>query len=130
MADFEIICPECGAIVVPNRKKFDSNSGIRTYLNKRTPQIQKLIRQLHADLIKLLPSEDSDKLYIFLKVNQDISNEVLKYCIEQYIANTYWIEGKGYSYLSAIIKNRDKNNEKMIEYEKKIYGTMPPVKEI
>ena len=47
--------------------------------------------------------------------------------IENYANRTYMYQGKGFKYLLKIIDTFDKDRDKIFEYEKRRFGTTPPV---
>ena len=83
--------------------------GVYKYLAKNTPK-----DTLHKEWHKLVYAIDG--------ANHDVARS----SIHQYIKNEYMYEGKGLSYLKAMINSANATYRLKIESEKKKFGSNPP----
>lgn len=115
-------CPACGF----NSDITNYKYAITNLLNERPDHISRLLKNTINKIIKYIPSErDNKKVYYFLQAISKLEDTKVKYGIEQYLHNKYYMQQKGYSYLKVILINVGANSEMKKRVEKKIYGTLP-----
>ena len=109
-----------------------SNRQLRTLdlLVKRRKSARKILRHAIAKIIETIPSEHKGYGRWFLKEVQDIPDEVIIWCCEQYLSKPYVYQGKVFAFLNKMCQNHRNNRSKIAEYEKKMLGSTPPKREV
>jgi hypothetical protein len=121
-------CPVCGYMYGTNKKQSDD---LADMLSLRDDKTRKLIRKVHRDIVKVVPSDRMLKSYwSFLKAVKDISDRELRQGINQYYQANHLNFGRGLAYLKAIIVNKHINKDKQVYLERKRLGSSPPLKEV
>ena len=111
-----------------NFNKTYSDYEISAMMNGESKKTKSLLRNIIIKIKNSLPSNDNKSL-----ISNFISNaimydyKILNMAITNYMKNAYLYQGKGFKYLLKIIDTFDKDRDKIFEYEKKRYGTSPPV---
>ena len=119
-------CPNCGHIIKFN-KSYNENE-ISALLMNENEELKDLLRVIIRKVRNSIPSNDSKN-----SINHFISNvikydyRIIKMAYKNYLSNSYMYQGKGFKYLLKIIDTFDKDSDRIFEYEKKRYGTSPPI---
>ena len=119
-------CPNCGEIIRFN-KSYNENE-ISAMLIDKDEELKDLLRVIIRKVRNSIPSNDSKN-----SINHFISNvikydyRIIKMAYKNYLSNSYMYQGKGFKYLLKIIDTFDKDSDRIFEYEKKRYGTSPPI---
>ena len=119
-------CPNCGELIKFN-KTYNDNE-ISAMLVDKDDELKDLLRNIIRKVRNAIPSNDSKN-----SINQFLSNvlrydyRIIKMAYKNYLSNAYMYQGKGFKYLLKIIDTFDKDSDKIFEYEKKRYGTSPPI---
>ena len=118
-------CPACGYDL---NKKYNWLKEIQSLIAKRNDTTKELLRKISGLISGYIPADNSNqRLMQFLKGISRIDDNVVEWGIEQFYAKRYYFSGKGYSYLSKIIQNRDKNLVAVARNERNILGSSPPI---
>tara|TARA_R110002051_G_scaffold273850_1_gene334537 strand:+ start:405 stop:776 length:372 start_codon:yes stop_codon:yes gene_type:complete len=121
-------CPVCGYMYGTNKKQSDDLNEMLLCRDERT---RKLIRKVHRDIIKVVPSDRMLKSYwSFLKGVKEVGDRELRQGINQYYQANHINFGRGLAYLKAIIVNKHLNKDKQQKLERKRLGSSPPTREI
>tara|TARA_R110002012_G_scaffold57177_4_gene147250 strand:+ start:4626 stop:4922 length:297 start_codon:yes stop_codon:yes gene_type:complete len=91
---------------------------------KKTIQSLNKIAKLIIDNV---PQDDRMSYYKFLYGIKNCKDDVVRHCIETYYKTRAFQSNKGFAYLRAIIQNQFKNNDKILENERRRLGSVPPV---
>ena len=102
----------------------------RDLLAKRSKGARKILRHAISKIIETIPSENRGYGRWFLKEIQEIPDGVVIWCCEQYLANPYVYQGKGFAFLNKMCQNHLKNKDKIAKYEKMMLGSTPPKREV
>lgn len=124
------LCPSCGYDV---SKPLDAGytRAAQKLFKVFPPSVQNILKKISEEIRENIPTEaDPYKMHRFLFTIQIAAPEVIKYSCDQYLKAGYQYQGKGFAYLGAIIKSRNTNNPKLVEFEKKRLGTVPKIKEL
>tara|TARA_R110002020_G_scaffold181370_3_gene376273 strand:+ start:11841 stop:12215 length:375 start_codon:yes stop_codon:yes gene_type:complete len=121
-------CPNCGYVYGTNKKQQDDLSDM---LMARDEKTRKLIRKVHRDITKVLPSDRMLKsFWSFMKGTNHIENRELRRGINQFYKSNHLNFGRGLAYLKAIIVNQHLNKNKQKELERKRLGSAPPLRKV
>jgi len=119
-------CPNCGEIIRFN-KSYNENE-ISAMLIDKDETMKTLLRNIIRKVRNTIPSNDSKS-----SINHFLTN-ILRYdyktiemAYKNYLKNAYMYQGKGFKYLLKIIDTFDKDSDKIFAYEKRRFGTSPPV---
>lgn len=119
-------CPNCGQVI--NFNKTYSDYEITAMMNGKSKNIKDLLKDTIRKIRNSLPSNDNKNIISNFIVNAIMYDyKILDMAITNYMRNAYLYQGKGFKYLLKIIDTFDKDRDKIFEYEKKRYGTSPPV---
>jgi transcriptional regulator NrdR family protein len=119
-------CPNCGHPI--NFNKTYSDYEITAMMNGKNKNIKDLLKDTIRKIRKSLPSNDNKNIISNFIVNAIMYDyKILDMAITNYMRNAYLYQGKGFKYLLKIIDTFDKDKDKIFEYEKKRYGTSPPI---
>ena len=119
-------CPNCGQVI--NFNKTYSDYEITAMMNGKSKNIKDLLKDTIRKIRNSLPSNDNKNIISNFIVNAIMYDyKILDMAITNYMKNAYLYQGKGFKYLLKIIDTFDKDRDKIFEYEKKRYGTSPPV---
>ena len=119
-------CPNCGHVIKFN-KSYKENE-ISALLMNENEELKDLLRIIIRKVRNSIPSNDSKN-----SINHFLSNvikydyRIIKMAYKNYLSNSYMYQGKGFKYLLKIIDTFDKDSDRIFEYEKKRYGTSPPI---
>jgi len=120
-------CPNCG-IQIAQWKSSYNDIQINEMMSDKSNKYKNLLKHIIGKVRNSIPSNDNKK-----QISNFISNamlydfKTLDMAISNYIKNAYMYEGKGFNYLLKIIKTFDEDKDRIIENEKKRFGTSPPV---
>ena len=118
-------CPVCGY-----------NISSKPYYEREIKKIMKKLNpvkpELKAAVIKAINHLESDnrtdRIYYFLKAIENTDMIIIKQKCNYYIQDDRIIAGaKGLNWLKVVIRDEGLNKDKKLKYEKKIYGTSPPL---
>ena len=119
-------CPNCGQVI--NFNKTYSDYEITAMMNGKSKNIKDLLKDTIRKIRNSLPSNDNKNIISNFIVNAIMYDyKILDMAISNYMKNAYLYQGKGFKYLLKMIDTFDKDRDKIFEYEKKRYGTSPPV---
>ena len=119
-------CPNCGQVI--NFNKTYSDYEITAMMNGKSKNIKDLLKDTIRKIRNSLPSNDNKNIISNFIVNAIMYDyKILDMAITNYMKNAYLYQGKGFKYLLKIIDTFDKDRDKIFEYEKKRYGTSPPI---
>ena len=119
-------CPNCKHDI--NFNKTYSDYEISAMMEGESKKVKSLLKNIIIKIKNSLPSNDNKNI-----ISNFISNaimyeyRILDMGISNYLKNAYLYQGKGFKYLLKIIDTFDKDKDKIFEYEKKRFGTTPPV---
>ena len=120
-------CPNCG-IQIAQWKSSYNDIQINEMMSDKSKEYKNLLKNIIRKVRNSIPSNDNKK-----QISNFISNammydyKTLDMAINNYIRNAYMYEGKGFNYLLKVIRTFDEDKDKIIENEKKRFGTSPPV---
>lgn len=125
-----IKCPKCGHFI-PECQYGNERNEIADILFKMPKRIKELLTKVSFEIRCAIPSEDNIKvMYKFITKMKNCDNESIIKTIELFLIKELHKDGKGFSYLSAMIVNYDANKDKLKKYEQLKIGSSPPKKEI
>jgi len=120
-------CPNCG-IQIAQWKSSYNDIQINEMMSDKSKEYKNLLKNIIRKVRNSIPSNDNKQ-----QISNFISNammydyKTLDMAINNYIRNAYMYEGKGFNYLLKVIRTFDEDKDKIIENEKKRFGTSPPV---
>jgi len=120
-------CPNCG-IQIAQWKSSYNDIQINEMMSDKSKEYKNLLKNIIRKVRNSIPSNDNKQ-----QISNFISNammydyKTLDMAISNYIKNAYMYEGKGFNYLLKVIRTFDEDKDKIIENEKKRFGTSPPV---
>tara|TARA_R110002167_G_scaffold18119_2_gene68328 strand:+ start:1281 stop:1682 length:402 start_codon:yes stop_codon:yes gene_type:complete len=119
-------CPSCGHLINFNRTYSDYE--ITAMMNGKSKRMKDLLKDTIRKVRNSLPSNDNKNIISNFIINAIMYDyKILSMAITNYMKNAYLYQGKGFKYLLKMIDTFDKDRDKIFEYEKKRYGTSPPV---
>lgn len=121
-----MICPVCGFDI----SNEDQEEYKKFLLSKFDEETKDKLKKLFIAVSSALPSEDIHKFNAMLYRISRQDKEAILFEIEEYLRNEMHFQGKGFLYLASMIESFGKNKEKLKEYERRKYGSPPPLKEI
>ena len=120
-------CPCCG-YSKPTSNNFNPSRKIAELKRERSKSAKKIMRSVVSKITTNIPSEnDLIKEYYFYQGVSKISDEVVKYGIEQYLNGNHYYKGKGFKYLTQIILNHNSNKDNLKKFERRMIGKPPSV---
>ena len=120
-------CHNCG-IQIAQWKSSYNDIQINEMMSDKSKEYKNLLKNIIRKVRNSIPSNDNKQ-----QISNFISNammydyKTLDMAISNYIKNAYMYEGKGFNYLLKVIRTFDEDKDKIIENEKKRFGTSPPV---
>ena len=120
-------CPNCG-IQIAQWKSSYNDIQINEMMSDKSKEYKNLLKNIIRKVRNSIPSNDNKK-----QISNFISNammydyKTLDMAINNYIRNAYMYEGKGFNYLLKVIRTFDEDKDRIIENEKKRFGTSPPI---
>ena len=125
-----LLCPKCGHdLLKDNKKKWNPRKRITELRLKRSSTINRLLTQCINLIKKNIPSEnDATKEYYFLKNIEKSPDIVIRVGIHRFMESYYYLQNKGFNYLSKIIEYTETNSKRQLEIERKRLGTLPKPK--
>lgn len=117
-------CPECGFDF-----KYSKPTNYTYFIEQLRDKRGKACRIMIANIINIMENYQPVtqlKLYLFLKKTIDVSDAIIMHSINKYYEGNHYLT-KGLEYLTGMILNFDKNKEKIMYIEEKIYGKNPPL---
>ena len=119
-------CPNCNHDI--NFNKTYSDYEISAMMEGESKKVKSLLKNIIIKIKNSLPSNDNKNIISnFIANSKMYEYKTLDMGISNYLKNAYLYQGKGFKYLLKIIDTFDKDKDKIFEYEKKRYGTSPPV---
>ena len=118
-------CPCCG---YSKKASFNPSRLIVELKRERSKTTKSIMRKVVSNITTNIPSEnDLMKEYYFYQGVSQVSDDVVKYGIQQYINGNHYYKGKGFKYLTHIILNHNSNKDKLKSYERQMIGKPPSV---
>jgi len=119
-------CPNCGHKIDFN--KTYTNNEITAMMDGKSSRMKLLLKDIIRKIRNTIPSNDNkSSINNFISSAISYDYKILNMAIENYANRTYMYQGKGFKYLLKIIDTFDKDRDKIFEYEKRRFGTTPPV---
>ena len=119
-------CPNCKHDI--NFNKTYSDYEISAMMNGESKKTKSLLKNIIIKIKNSLPSNDNKNIISnFIANARMYEYKTLDMGISNYLKNAYLYQGKGFKYLLKIIDTFDKDKDKIFEYEKKRFGTSPPI---
>lgn len=119
-------CPNCNHDI--NFNKTYSDYEISAMMEGESKKVKSLLKNIIIKIKNSLPSNDNKNIISnFIANSKMYEYKTLDMGISNYLKNAYLYQGKGFKYLLKIIDTFDKDKDKIFEYEKKRYGTSPPI---
>tara|TARA_R110000744_G_scaffold118323_3_gene221005 strand:+ start:211 stop:615 length:405 start_codon:yes stop_codon:yes gene_type:complete len=119
-------CPSCGHLINFNRTYSDYE--ITAMMNGKSKRMKDLLKDTIRKVRNSLPSNDNKNIISNFIINAIMYDyKILSMAITNYMKNAYLYQGKGFKYLLKMIDTFDKDKDKIFEYEKKRFGTSPPI---
>ena len=118
-------CPCCG---YSKQASFNPSRLIAELRRERSKSTRNIMRKVVSSITTNIPSDNElIKEYYFYQGVSQISDEVVKYGIQQYQNGNHCYKGKGFKYLIHIILNHNSNKNKLKQYERQMIGKPPSV---
>ena len=118
-------CPACG--YTPLSKGQNISLKIRNLMIEREKKTIQSLNKIAKLIIDNVPQDDRMSYYKFLYGIKNCKDDVVRHCIETYYKTRAFQSNKGFAYLRTIIQNQFKNNDKILENERRRLGSVPPV---
>ena len=118
-------CPACG--FRPPRKGENISLKMRNLMSKRSKKTIESLNKIAKLIINNVPQDNRNTYYNFLYGIKDCKDDIVTYCIESYYDTKALERNKGFAYLRVIIQNQFKNNDKILENERRRLGSVPPI---
>jgi len=119
-------CPNCKHDI--NFNKTYSDYEISAMMEGESKKVKSLLKNIIIKIKNSLPSNDNKNIISnFIANARMYEYKTLDMGISNYLKNAYLYQGKGFKYLLKIIDTFDKDKDKIFEYEKKRFGTSPPI---
>ena len=119
-------CPNCKHDI--NFNKTYSDYEISAMMEGESKKVKILLKNIIIKIKNSLPSNDNKNIISnFIANARMYEYKTLDMGISNYLKNAYLYQGKGFKYLLKIIDTFDKDKDKIFEYEKKRFGTSPPI---
>ena len=119
-------CPNCNHDI--NFNKTYSDYEISAMMEGESKKVKSLLKNIIIKIKNSLPSNDNKNIISnFIANARMYEYKTLDMGISNYLKNAYLYQGKGFKYLLKIIDTFDKDKDKIFEYEKKRFGTSPPI---
>ena len=116
-------CPCCGYnFTIRTNYSKDILALVSQYEKETKSMIKKVMREIYENV-----SSDKDiaRYYQFLYGIRKIDGMHIKYSVRIFLDKNYHLQGKGFSYLSSMIRNRSENYNQQLKNERKSYGKTP-----
>ena len=91
-------------------------------MSKRSKKTIESLNKIAKLIINNVPQDNRNTYYNFLYGIKDCKDDIVRYCIE-----SYYDTKAGFAYLRVIIQNQFKNNDKILENERRRLGSVPPI---
>ena len=118
-------CPICG-FNIGNSPRYER--GIKAIAEVLKP-VKKELKAAMIKAINHIPSDNrNDRIYYFLKAIKDTDMQIIKNKCNAYLRDDRMVAGaKGLNWLKVVIRDEGINRKKRSYYERKLYGTSPPL---
>ena len=116
-------CPCCGYnFTIRTNYSKDILALVSQYEKETKSMIKKVMREIYENV-----SSDKDiaRYYQFLYGIRKIDGMHIKHAVRIFLNKNYHLQGKGFSYLSSMIRNRSENYNQQLKNERKSYGKTP-----
>ena len=118
-------CPRCGYTLQEKEKKAYGNN-IRHITMSFSRLTRTLLRKTSTLIMSNIPSDNSQqKYYNFVKVIQNVDENVIRRMLSNYLEANHAAKGKGFRYLQSMILSENQNKEKKLSNEYKSSGRSP-----
>ena len=118
-------CQACG--FSPPRRGENISLKMRNLMSKRSKKTIESLNKIAKLIINNVPQDNRNTYYNFLYGIKDCKDDIVRYCIESYYDTKAFERNKGFAYLRVIIQNQFKNNDKILENERRRLGSVPPI---
>lgn len=118
------ICPNCGFIITQEGDTFDYGPRIQELLWKRSKAVKGNLWKTLQEMLRTTKPTARD-IFFFLKEIEEVEDEIVNYSINQFYSNNLFVD-KPLGYLRQMILNFQKDKDKLLQEEKRKYGTKPP----
>ena len=123
-----MICPCCGWTDEP---KYNPSRKIIELKKLRSRYTKRLLSKAVNMIMSSIPSENEVlKEYYFYQTISKVEDEQVDHIISMFLKQKSYLQGKGFKYLSAMIKNHELNKDLIQKTERLIRGKPPSVVKI
>jgi hypothetical protein len=120
-------CPCCG-YTKPTARTFNPSRLIAELRRNRSKSTKSVMKKVVSKITtNILSENDITKEYYFYQGVSQVSDEVVKYGIQQYLNGNHYYKGKGFKYLTQIILNHNSNKDNLKKFERQMIGKPPSV---
>ena len=124
MTNRGIYCPNCGTLIETEGDGTNYAPRIQELLWKRSKAIKANLWRVIKEMLSTTKPSAKDIFY-FLKEIEECEDEVVNYSINRFYADNLFVD-KPLAYLRQMILNFQKDKDKLLEEERKKYGSKPP----
>tara|TARA_R100001244_G_scaffold28963_1_gene28247 strand:- start:146 stop:532 length:387 start_codon:yes stop_codon:yes gene_type:complete len=116
-------CPCCGYnFIIRSNYSKDVINLISVYGKETKSLLKKAMRSIYDNVNS---DKDVSRYYQFLYGIRKIEPAHIKYSVRLFMDKNYHLQGKGFSYLSSMIRNRNENYNNQLKNERRSYGKIP-----
>ena len=116
-------CPCCGYdFTIRSNYSKDVINLISVYGKETKSLLKKAMRAIYDNVNS---DKDVSRYYQFLYGIRKIESAHIKYSVRLFMDKNYHLQGKGFSYLSSMIRNRNENYNNQLKNERRSYGKIP-----
>ena len=116
-------CPCCGYnFTIRTNYSKDVINLISVYGKETKSLLKKAMRAIYDNVSS---DKNVSRYYQFLYGIRNIESAHIKYSVRMFIDKNYHLQGKGFSYLSSMIRNRSENYKQQLKNERRSYGKIP-----
>ena len=117
-------CPCCG--YDSENINFNPSRDILRMISEYGTETKKMIKKVMRSIYDNVSADSNiDRYYQFLYGIRKIDGMHIKHSVKIFLNKNYHLQGKGFSYLSSMIRNRSENYNQQLENERKSYGKTP-----
>tara|TARA_Y100000034_G_C6843819_1_gene382061 strand:+ start:108 stop:485 length:378 start_codon:yes stop_codon:yes gene_type:complete len=117
-------CPCCG--YDPSNMNHNPSKAVLEMISKYGDDTKKIIKKVMRAIYDNVSSDkDINRYYQFLYGIKKIDGVHIKHSAKTFLDKNYHLQGKGFSYLLSMIRNRSENHEQQLKNERKSYGKSP-----
>ena len=114
-------CPKCGYDMLKHREdNYNPRKRLTQLKLERGKKLNRLLTETIALIQKNVPSDNSvAKEYHFMRNIQYFPDNVVRIGIHKFLEGHHQYDGKGFAYLTSIIKYTETNKERQFQLEQK-----------